>query len=137
MKSSSGKRRKNNLLKMGLLAAGVGLAAGIWGLSPPEEILPPPMLESQNRFSDPTFGSVGPKTGPPSLIEKGEGVRVDLNAAALSDLMTLPGVGEKTAQRIIEYRIEHGNYSSIDSVMKVHGIGPEKFKKIIPYIMVK
>ncbi len=111
---------------MGLLAAGVSLAIGIWGLSPPEERFPPPMIENQNHFS-----------GTAPLTEKGEDGRVDLNAARLSDLMTLPGIGAKTAQRIIEYRIEHGRYSSIESVMAVQGIGLEKFKKMNPYITVK
>lgn len=116
MKSSSGKRWRNSLLKIVLLAAGVGLAAGIWGLSPPEEMSPPQT---------------------PPLIEKEAVERVNLNAATLFELMSLPGIGEKTAQRIVEYRIEHGNYSSIESVMEVQGIGPEKFKKMTPYITVK
>ena len=78
-----------------------------------------------------------PSTVMPFLIGKRGDGRLDLNAATRTDLMALPGIGEKTAQQIIDYRIKHGKYSSIESVMEVHGIGPEKFKKIIPYVTVK
>ena len=54
-----------------------------------------------------------------------------LNTAA--ELTALPGVGDITAQRILEYRAAHG-FTSIEDVMKVKGIGKAKFSKMQPYL---
>ena len=45
----------------------------------------------------------------------------------------MPGVGDITAQRILEYRAAHG-FASIEDVMKVKGIGKAKFSKMQPYL---
>ncbi len=59
------------------------------------------------------------------------GGKVHLNTAA--ELTALPGVGDITAQRILEYRAAHG-FTSIEDVMKVKGIGKAKFSKMQPYL---
>ena len=59
------------------------------------------------------------------------GGKVHLNTAA--ELTALPGVGDITAQRILEYRAAHG-FASIEDVMKVKGIGKAKFSKMQPYL---
>ena len=59
------------------------------------------------------------------------GGKVHLNTAA--ELTVLPGVGDITAQRILEYRAAHG-FSNIEDVMKVKGIGKGKFSKMQPYL---
>ena len=48
----------------------------------------------------------------------------------------LNGIGEKTADKIIEYRNENGKFSSIDEIMNVSGIGEKKFEKIKEHITV-
>ncbi len=53
---------------------------------------------------------------------------VSINSADHEQLMTLKGVGESVAQRIIDYRNEHGLYQSIEDLMKVKGIGIKKFE---------
>ncbi len=55
---------------------------------------------------------------------------VNLNTASAEELQTLSGVGEVTAQAIIEEREAHGPYVSIEDVMRVSGIGEKKFARI-------
>ncbi|RJP70998.1 MAG: helix-hairpin-helix domain-containing protein [Ignavibacteriales bacterium] len=62
---------------------------------------------------------------------------LNLNTAVKEDLMNLPGIGEKTAENIIEFRRINGRYKSIDELMNVKGIQQTKFRKIEKYIYVK
>ena len=55
---------------------------------------------------------------------------VELNTATAAELRTLPGVGERTAQRIIEYREEHGGFERIEDLMNVRGIGEKTFLRL-------
>jgi len=52
------------------------------------------------------------------------GARVHLNSATLEQLDELPGVGPVTAQKILDYRTEHGAFGSVDELDAVPGIGP-------------
>lgn len=62
--------------------------------------------------------------------------RIDINTATLQQLQLLPGIGEVTAQRILDYRAEHGSFSSPQELMNVNGIGDKKFAQIEPYVKV-
>ena len=54
---------------------------------------------------------------------------VNLNTANAEELSALKGIGESTAQKIIEYRSTH-KFSSVEDVMKIKGIGQKKFDAI-------
>jgi len=54
-----------------------------------------------------------------------ESAPIDINRATLDDLITLPGIGPALAQRIIDYRIEHGPFRSVEELERVSGIGPQ------------
>lgn len=55
---------------------------------------------------------------------------VNLNTATLTQLDALPGIGPSLAQRILDYRHEHGPFHSIDDLRHVEGIGDAKFAEI-------
>lgn len=55
---------------------------------------------------------------------------VNLNTATSEELQTLPGIGEKTAQAILDYRREHGRFLSRKEIMEVDGIGEKTYEKI-------
>ena len=52
---------------------------------------------------------------------------VNLNTATLEDLDGLPGVGPVLAQRILDWREEHGRFSAVEELQEVPGIGPSTF----------
>lgn len=62
--------------------------------------------------------------------------KINIKSASKSQLMNLPGIGEKTAEKIIEYRTSYG-FINIEDIMKVKGIGVKKFEKIKELIEVK
>jgi competence protein ComEA len=55
---------------------------------------------------------------------------VDLNAATASDLETLPGIGPVLAERIVDWRTEHGPFRSVDQLREVPGIGEAKYAAV-------
>lgn len=56
--------------------------------------------------------------------------RPSLSSATVEELDELPGVGPVTAQRIVEYRAEHGPFTSVDELDAVPGIGPTRIEQL-------
>jgi competence protein ComEA len=61
---------------------------------------------------------------------------VDLNAATAADLDGLPGIGPVLAQRIVDYRTQHGRFSSVDQLDDVPGIGPALYARLAAQVRV-
>ena len=59
---------------------------------------------------------------------------VNINTASVQDLTMIPGVGEITAQRIVDYRSEHGKFLTPQDITRVKGIGEKTFNKMKDYI---
>ena len=75
--------------------------------------------------TDPPQETVPPITGP-----------VNVNTADLNTLMTLPGIGEVLAQRIIDYRQAHGKFQHLEELTNVSGIGQKRLDAILDYATV-
>lgn len=63
-------------------------------------------------------------------------VKININTAGTAQLIQLPRVGEKIAQRIIDFRKKNGNFKRIQDIMKVRGIGLKTYKKFEKMITV-
>lgn len=63
--------------------------------------------------------------------------KININTASQSQLMSLSGIGEGTAIKIIEYRTANGKFKSIEDIKNVSGIGNSKYESIKNYICVK
>lgn len=61
--------------------------------------------------------------------------KININTADLYELKSIPSVGEKTAQKIIDYR-EKKKFKKIEDIMNIEGIGENKFKNMKDYISV-
>ncbi len=57
-------------------------------------------------------------------------LKIDLNRAEWYELIILPGIGEKKAREIVEYRKEAGRFKTIEQLCEVSGIGTKTVKKI-------
>ncbi len=69
-------------------------------------------------------------------IKSNNNKKININTATKTDLETLPGIGESTALKIIEYRKEKGKFKLIEDIKQVNGIGENKFNKIKELITV-
>lgn len=70
---------------------------------------------------------------PDSLMD---GERIDLNTAGYYDLMRLPGIGEKRARSILDWREKNGGFSAPEQLTEISGIGEKTLEKLLPYIEV-
>jgi competence protein ComEA len=61
---------------------------------------------------------------------------VNINTAGVDELSLLPRVGAKVAQRIVDYRNEHGKFAKTSDLMQVKGIGDKSFQNLSAYITV-
>ncbi len=71
------------------------------------------------------------------LPERVYDYRIDINQATWVEWMQLPGVGKTLAQRILDYRQEHGPFQSVDELDDIKGIGPKTLEKLRPWLIVQ
>ena len=77
-----------------------------------------------------TVGAIAPTAGSPAGTAGAHGPLVDLNTATVGELDSLPGVGPVLAQRIVDYRTEHGPFATVDQLREVDGIGESRFGEL-------
>lgn len=78
----------------------------------------------------PGAGEPAPPGVPGAPAGGGPAQAVDLNTATLAQLDTLPGVGPVLAQRILDWRTEHGRFASVDQLAEVPGIGESRLAQL-------
>ena len=61
---------------------------------------------------------------------------INLNTATQAQLESLPGVGAKAAQRILDYRKQNGSFKKIEDLMNVKGFGEKTFLKLKPMLTI-
>jgi competence protein ComEA len=61
---------------------------------------------------------------------------ININTATAAELDALPGIGAKTAARIVEYRQKNGPFKKVEELMNVRGVGEKNFLKLKPQITV-
>ena len=83
-----------------------------------------------------TMNDNSANTGNESTSYNKEGAKVNINTASQAELDSLPGIGPALAQRIIDFRVENGNFNSIEDIQNVKGIGDSKFEEIKDKIVV-
>src|SRR5690606_35086959 len=79
-------------------------------------------------------GGAAASGGGPAPGGSGEGGVVSLSSATAEQLETLPGVGPVLAQHILDYRKEHGGFTSVAELKEVNGIGERRFADIEPKV---
>jgi competence protein ComEA len=77
-------------------------------------------------------GTVGLETLPARQLND----RMDINDAEAPELELLPGIGPVLAERIVEYRQQHGAFRSIEALDAVPGIGPITIERLRPHIRI-
>lgn len=78
----------------------------------------------------------GPVVGASDPDPSSSATVVDLNTATLADLETLPGIGPALGQRILDWRSAHGQFTSVEQLQDVSGIGDVRYAEISPLVTV-
>jgi competence protein ComEA len=88
------------------------------GQRPQRETTPPPTASA-------------PKAASATPVPSGATTDViNLNTATATQIATLPGIGPKAAELIVQYRQKNGNFRKVEEIMNVRGIGEKTFLKL-------
>ena len=87
-----------------------------------------PSALAAGQSAPPARAAAKPAGGPATVV--------NINTASVSDIEGLPGIGAKTAARIVEYRQKNGPFKKVEELMNVQGIGEKSFLKLKPQITV-
>lgn len=128
-----------SIVKDAVIAAG-----GVTGDADLERINLAVQVHDQQQVYVPRQGEGTPPVPPVGTALPAAGSRLDvvsvsivnINSASAAELEALPGIGPAFAQRIVDYRTEHGPFVVVEDIMEVKGIGPTTFAKLEDLITV-
>ena len=106
-------------------------AGGFTETADPDQLNLAAKVEDEARIHVPEKGPKEEGENQKSLVKD----RVNINQASLQDLLGIPGVGEKTAQKIIDYR-EKSPFQKPEDLKEVPGIGERKYEEMKDYLSV-
>lgn len=144
---------KVNLFLLAILFTGIIIKLSNWEIEIPEKtsfdysksdsifysaasnsaIIENKAFDSKLESSDFNKGNFNPTVKKQKLAEKS----ININKASLEELAMLPGIGIKTAEKILAYRRASGGFGNINELLEVKGIGEAKFEKIEKYIFIR
>jgi competence protein ComEA len=90
-----------------------------------------PRVSAQTGAPQPPARTSSRSTAKPALTSP-----ININTAAAGELDNLPGIGAKTAARIVEYRQKNGPFKKVEDLMNVRGVGEKNFLKLKDHITV-
>ena len=91
-----------------------------------------PTVQDEDRTNEPDDEDEFPVIAP--IPVDTEPQVVNINTATVQDFEALPGIGPVMAQRIVDYRDEHGPFKSVEELTKVKGIGESKLEELLDLI---
>ena len=95
------------------------------GVTPP----PPPPQDGAGGTAGHGKGKKGRSNGAPGSVEP-----VHLNTATVEDLEELPGIGPALAQRVVDYRTQHGQFHTVDELRQVSGFAGQRYENLASMI---
>jgi competence protein ComEA len=119
------------------LALTLGDSLALGATPPAPDLTLPPSGTPQNALPEPLENRPKVASATDSAREKsafGLDGRLDLNRASADELEGLPGIGPKTALRILEDRKAHGPYRRPSDLTRVKGIGAKTLARLLPHV---
>jgi competence protein ComEA len=125
-----------------IAAAGGGTAE-----ADPDRLNLASVLEDGQKVLVPARGDLGPGEPAPGETDgaggsgpggsgSADGGKIDLNTAGVEELGTLPRVGPVLAQRIVDWRKQHGRFKTVEELDAVDGVGPKLLEALLPLVRV-
>jgi len=115
------------------LGDSLALGAAAPGAAPPGATDPAPTAPRVFAAPESAFRPVDPGSAPGKSAFGLDG-RLDLNRASADELEGLPGIGPKTAQRILDDRRVRGPFHKPKDLTRVKGIGPKTLERLLPHV---
>ena len=103
-------------------------------LSDGEKIFIPTKPTPPNTTNLPTTGA-GSSNGETDVGNPTNSL-ININYASAAELQEVPGIGPVTSAKIIQYRLDHGQFRKLDEIKKVSGIGDKTYEKMKPFICI-
>ena len=69
-----------------------------------------------------------------TTADPASGKKININQASAKEFANLPRIGTKQAERIVDYRKEHGQFARVEDLMEVKGVGEKLFTTLKPYL---